>query len=179
MTSSPSEYFIVGRARKAHGIRGELAVEVITDAPDEVFASGARVFAGTTTGDLAPDRTELHIVHAAPFKGGFIVSFREITDRTEAERWRDRYFLVPRAELPPPEEDEVYVHELIDMRVVLQSGGDLGTVLDVYELPQGLTLDVRRQTGGTVMLPFNDQVVVDVDREARLITVDPPEGMLD
>jgi 16S rRNA processing protein RimM len=178
VTSSPGEFFIVGRARRAHGIRGELAVEVITDAPDAVFASGARVFAGTTTGDLAPERAELHVVRASPFKGGMIVSFREITDRTEAERWRDRYFLVPASELPAPEGDQIYVHELIDMRVVLQSGEEIGTVIDVYELPQGLTLDVRRQEG-TVMLPFSDQVVTHVDREGRVITVDPPEGMLD
>jgi 16S rRNA processing protein RimM len=178
VTLSPGEFFIVGRARRAHGIRGELAVEVITDAPDAVFASGARVFAGTTTGDLAPGRAELHVVRASPFKGGMIVSFREITDRTEAERWRDRYFLVPASELPAPEGDQVYVHELIDMRVVLQSGEEIGTVIDVYELPQGLTLDVRRQQG-TVMLPFSDHVVKHVDRDGRVITVDPPEGMLD
>jgi 16S rRNA processing protein RimM len=178
VTSSPTEFFIVGRARKAHGIRGELAVEVITDAPDVVFASGARLFAGTTTGDLAPDRTELHVVQAAPFKGGIIVSFREITDRTEAERWRDRYFLVPSSELPAPEDDQVYVHELIDMRVILASGEELGTVIDVYDLPQGLTLDVRREKG-TVMVPYNDRFVTGIDRERRVITVDPPEGMLD
>jgi 16S rRNA processing protein RimM len=178
VTSAPSEFFIVGRARKAHGIRGELAVEVITDAPDAIFASGARLFAGTTTGDLSPERTELHVVHAAPFKGGLVVSFREITDRTEAERWRDRYFLVPSSELPPPEDDEVYVHELIGMRVMLASGDELGPVLDVYDLPQGLTLDVRREKG-TVMVPFNDRFVTGVDSEARIITVDLPEGMLD
>jgi 16S rRNA processing protein RimM len=164
--------------RRAHGIRGELAVELITDMPDVVFAPGARVFAGTTAGDPAPERLELHIVRAAPFKGGIIVSFREITDRTEAERWRDRYLLVPAAEVQPPEGDEVYVHELIDMRVILPSGQEVGRVIDVYELPQGLTLDVRR-AAGTVMLPFSDRVVTRVDRQQRLITVDPPEGMLD
>jgi 16S rRNA processing protein RimM len=121
---------------------------------------------------------ELHVAHVAPFKGGLIVGFREITDRTEAERWRDRYFLVPASEVSPPDEGQVYVHELIDMRVVLASGEDVGKVLDVYDLPQGLTLDVRR-SNGSVMLPFNDRVVIGVDREARVITVDPPHGMLD
>ncbi|MDQ3951047.1 MAG: ribosome maturation factor RimM [Gemmatimonadota bacterium] len=180
MTSPPGEFFIVGRVRRAHGIRGELAVEIITDAPDAVFAPGARVFAGTTTGDLVPERSELHVVRATPFKGGMIVTFREISDRTEAERWRDRYFLVPAAELPPRDEHEVYVHELIDMRVVLSSGEEVGRVIDVYELPQGLALDVQRANGnGTVMLPFSERVVTGVDREARVITVDPPEGMLD
>jgi 16S rRNA processing protein RimM len=178
MPPSAGEFFIVGRVRRAHGIRGELAVEVITDVPDAVFASGARVFAGTTAGDLRPDRAELHVEQASPFKGGLIVRFREIGDRTEAERWRDRYLLVPATELPPPEDGEVYVHELIDMRVVLASGEELGRVIDVYELPQGLTLDVRR-ANGTVMIPFSERVVMEVDREARVITVDPPDGMLD
>jgi 16S rRNA processing protein RimM len=178
VTSSPGEFFIVGRVRRAHGIRGELAVEMITDVPEAVFASGARLFAGTTTGDVTPERSELHVVQAAPFKGGMIVSFREITSRTEAERWRDRYFLVPAAELPPPEENEVYVHELIDMRVALSSGEEVGRVIDVYELPQGLTLEVQR-ANGTVMLPFSERIVTRVDREERVITVDPPEGMLD
>jgi len=174
----PDDYFIVGRVRRAHGIRGELAVELLTDAPDAVFASGARLLAGTTSGELAPDGAELHVVQASPFKGGMIVSFREITDRTQAERWRDRYLLLPAAEVAPPEEGEVYVHELIDMRVVLTSGEEVGSVLDVYDLPQGLTLDVRRPNG-TVMLPFSDRVVTSVDRESRVIVVDPPEGMLD
>jgi 16S rRNA processing protein RimM len=151
---------------------------VITDVPDAVFASGARVFAGTTNGDLVPERTELHVERAAAFKSGMIVQFREITDRTEAERWRDRYFLVPVSELAPPEDGEVYVHELIDMRVVLTSGEEVGRVIDVYELPQGLALDVQR-TNGTVLLPFSDRVVTGVDREARVIMVDPPDGMLD
>jgi 16S rRNA processing protein RimM len=172
------DYFIVGRVRRAHGIRGELAVELLTDAPDAVFASGARVFAGTTSGDLAPDRAELHVVQASPFKGGMIVSFREITDRSHAERWRDRYLLLPAAEVAPPEEGQVYVHELIDMRVVLATGEEVGSVLDVYDLPQGLTLEVRRPTG-SVMLPFSDRVVTSVDRDARVIVVDPPNGMLD
>ncbi|MFN2563803.1 MAG: ribosome maturation factor RimM [Gemmatimonadaceae bacterium] len=178
MTSPTGEFFIVGRVRRAHGIRGELAVEVITDAPDEIFASGARVFGGTTTGEVARDGVELHVVQASPFKGGIIVSFREITDRTEAERWRDRYLLVPAAEVTPPEDGEVYVHELIDMRVVLSSGEEVGSVSDVYDLPQGLTLDVRRTTG-SVMLPFNERIVTNVDRDARVIVIDPPEGMLD
>lgn len=178
MTRPSGDFFIVGRVRRAHGIRGEVAVEIITDAPEVVFAPGARVFAGTTSGDILPERVELHVAKASPFKGGMIVSFREIADRTAAERWRDRYILVPASELPPPDADQVYVHELIDMRVVLATGEELGSVLDVYDLPQGLTLDVGR-ANGSLLLPFNDRVVTGVDREARVITVDPPDGMLD
>src|SRR5215203_3811794 len=65
---------IVGRVRKAHGIRGEVVVEPITDAPDAIFASGRRVFAGTATGDLVPNGAELHVESSRPFNEGFLVA---------------------------------------------------------------------------------------------------------
>ena len=52
------------------------------------------------------------IASASPFKGGYIVHFDEIADRSVAETWRDRYLLLPADELEPLGEDEVYVHEL-------------------------------------------------------------------
>ena len=177
-SGADAEFVIVGRVRKAHGIRGELVVEPITDAPERIFAPGQRVFAGTVRGELAPDRRELHIDRATPFKEGLIVAFREIADRTAAEQWRNRFFLVPGGEVPPLDEGEVYVHELVGMRVLLESGAPLGEVVEVYELPQGLAIDVRRSVGGTVLLLY-EQSVLSVDRDARMLTVTVPDGLLD
>jgi 16S rRNA processing protein RimM len=168
---------IVGRVRKAHGIRGDLVVEPISDEPDAIFAPGRRVLAGTVTGDRAKDGLELHITMASPFKGGFIVHVAEINDRTVADTWRDRYLLLPADELEPLGEDEVYIHELPGMRVVLGDGSEVGEVDCTYELPQGLTLDVKRASG-SVLVPF-DRIVTAVDRVARTITIDPPLGLLD
>jgi 16S rRNA processing protein RimM len=173
------ELAIVGRIRKAHGIRGEVVVEPITDAPDAVFAPGRRVFAGTADGDRARDGAELSVTDARPFKGGLIVRFGEIADRNAAELWRDRYLLLPLSELEPPAEGEVYIHELVGMRVVLASGEPLGVVSEVYELPQGLALDVARGDGGSVVLSFRPDVVKNVHPRDRVIEVDPPPGMLD
>ena len=176
-----AEFYLVGRVRRAHGIRGELVVESLTDEPDAVFAAGRRVFAGTVSGDRAKDGRELHITAASPFKGGFIVHFSEIADRTVADTWRDRFLLLPADELTPLGDDEVYVHELRGMRVELESGEPVGNVVEIYELPQGLTLDVAREAGSggnTVMIPY-DRVVVSVDREERVIRIDPPAGLLD
>jgi len=178
MPNSP-DLVIVGRVRKAHGIRGDLVVEPISDEPDAIFASGRRVFAGNTAGDPAKDGKTLTIRSASPFKGGFIVHFDEIDDRSVADTWRERYLLLPSDELQPLGEDEVYIHELPGMRVVLTTGEDVGVVDATYELPQGLTLDVKRATGtSTVLVPF-DRIVMNVDREAKVITIDPPAGLLD
>ena len=170
---------IVGRVRKAHGIRGELVIEPLTDAPDAVFAPGRRVFAGTVHGDPSPDGRELTVEDSRPFKGGWIVAFTQILDRNEAERWRERYVLAPANELEPAREDEVYLHELLGMVIELEGSREVvGTVTDVYELPQGVMLDVRRETG-TVLVPFRSEVVTKVDRDGRRLVIAPPEGLLE
>jgi 16S rRNA processing protein RimM len=175
-------FIIVGRVRKAHGIRGEVVVEVITDAPDAVFASGRRVFAGTAAGDLAPNRLELHIGSARPFNEGLLIGFAEVPDRNAAETWRGRYLLLPAEELPAPDEEEVYVHDLIGMRVTLPDGQAVGLVEEIYELPQGLAIDVRRaapREKDTVMLPYDERTIASVDKAERVIVVTPPEGLLE
>ncbi|HKW09349.1 MAG TPA: ribosome maturation factor RimM [Gemmatimonadaceae bacterium] len=173
------EFIIVGRVRKAHGIRGELVVEPITDTPDVIFAPGRRVLAGTVRGDLVPGNKELHVERASRFKGGLIVAFREIADRTTAELWRNRYFLVPRGEVVALDEGDIYVHQLLGMHVRLESGESFGEVADVYELPQGLAVDVRRTGRSDTVLLLYDQSVLSVDRDARVVTVSIPEGLLD
>ena len=179
--TSPA-FIIVGRVRKAHGIRGEVVVEPITDAPDAIFASGRRVFAGTATGDLAPNRLELHVASSRPFNDGFLIGFAEVPDRSAAETWRGRYLLLPTDELLPPSDEEIYVHELPGMRVVLESGVAVGTVEETYDLPQGLAIDVRRappREHETVLMLYDERTIASVDRGARVIVVTPPEGLLE
>lgn len=182
MTSPDPAFLIVGRVRKAHGIRGEVVVELLTDEPDAIFASGRRVFAGTTTGDLARDRQELHVRSVRPLNEGVLVSFAEVPDRNAADLWRGRYLLAPATEVPAPDDDEVYLHDLIGMRVDLGDGTTVGTVEEVYELPLGLAVDVRRippRQAETILLPWDERTVASVDREARVIVVTPPEGLLE
>ncbi|MDB4890853.1 MAG: Ribosome maturation factor rimM [Gemmatimonadetes bacterium] len=179
--TSPA-FIIVGRVRKAHGIRGELVVEVITDAPDAVFAPGHRVFAGTASGDISTSRTELHITTSRPFNEGLLVGFAEIPERNAAEMWRGRYLLLPDGELPPPDENEVYLHDLLGMRVELPTEEVVGTVEELYELPQGLALDVRRaepRASETVLVLYDDNTIASVDKEKRVIVITPPEGLLE
>ena len=179
---TPPQFIIVGRVRKAHGIRGEVVVEVITDAPDTVFTPGRRVFAGTASGDISSSRQELHVRSVRAFNEGILVGFDEVPERNAAELWRGRYLLLPAEEVAPPGDDEVYLHDLIGMRVELAGGEPVGTIEELYELPQGLALDVRRaepRDGETVLLLYDDQTIASVDKHARVIVVTPPDGLLE
>jgi len=180
------EYAIVGLIRKAQGIRGEVIVEPLTDKPDVIFASGSRVFAGTSQGDLATPRDlrgageipTLTVAGSKPFKKGLIVQFEELQDRDSAELWRGRYLLAPFSELPPLEADQVYLHDLIGMKVVNSTGDDIGAVTTFYELPQGIMLDVDT-AHGSVVIPYRPEVIVKTDIEARTIVIDDKLGFLD
>jgi len=180
------EYAIVGLIRKAQGIRGEVVVEPLTGKPDVVFASGSRVFAGNAQGDLAVARgvrgeeepPTLTIESATPFKKGLIVQFEELRDRDSAELWRGRYLLAPFSELPPPEADEVYLHDLIGMRVEGRSGEHLGEVTTFYELPHGVLLDVKTPTG-SFLVPYRPEIVVRTDLVRRTVVVDESLGLIE
>ncbi len=177
--TAPSDYLVVGRVRRAHGIRGELVVETTTDAPDAIFASGRRVFAGTPAATLSPGQPELRIERVSPFKGGLIVKFAGIDTRNDAEPWRGRTLLVPAEEVEPPGEGEVFVHDLVGMRVELVSGEPVGEVQEVFELPHGFVLEVARPGRPSVMVQLHESTVDEVDVEERVVRLDPPAGLLD
>ncbi len=185
--NNDTPFAIVGRIRKPQGIRGDVTVELLTDEPERFFAPGSRVFAGTIRGDVAnhPDdrtnplsRQELRVLEATPYRGGLIVKFDSMPDRTAAELWRQRYLLVPANEITPPSGDEIFMHDLIGMRVRGDDGTELGEVTGLFELPQGLTLEVKRD-GADVLVPYRPSVVREVDLGERIVLVDMTSGLFE
>lgn len=174
----------VGRIRRPHGVRGELAIEVLTDEPDAIFAPGRRVFQGTPEGALWLDpRTrqprELSVKALRPVKDGYLLTLVEIADRTEAEKWNGRTLMVPVEELSEPDEGEVFAHELVGMQLVdAATHAPIGEVVEFYELPQGLLLEFRTPRG-VASMPFVEEFVDEVDRDGRVIRVRLPDGLLD
>jgi 16S rRNA processing protein RimM len=182
------ELAIVGRIRKAHGIRGEIVVEPYTNEPAAVFAAGRRLFGGTPDGRPLSSRAglagaaplALTIRRASPHKEGWILRVDELTDRTAAEQWRDRMLMAPIGELKPPGDDEIYLHDLVGLRVQRVDGTPVGAVVDYYEMPHGIMLEIRPDDReATVLLPYRPEMVTEVDTAARTLTVDPPEGLLE
>lgn len=179
----PTGLAAVGRVAKAHGIRGELAVELLTDAPDAIFAAGARVFAGTQHGAPHPATAAgqpmpltLTVASARDAGDRWLVRFAEVPDRTTAERLRGHYLLVPDDELTAPDEGEVFVHDLVGLRAERRDGVPLGPVADVYDVPQGLLLEIAHASG-PVLVPFVDAIVVSIDPAAGRLVLDPPDGL--
>ena len=164
----------VGRIGKPQGIRGEVTVELRTDAPEIRFADGAVLFTD-------PDeRGPLTVESTRDQNGRLIVAFAGVLDRNAAEELRNTMLLVDAADVPPSDDpDEFHDTQLMGLRADLVDGSPLGEVTDVLHLPHGDVLVVRRDQGTEVLVPFVKAIVPDVDLGSRRVVVDPPEGLLD
>lgn len=168
---------VVGRVVKAHGVTGELVVEVRTDDPDERFTPGValrgrRPKAGT--------EQRYTVDSVRPHGGRLLIRLDGIADRTAADGMRGTVFVVDTAELPPIDDpDEFYDHQLEGLIVRTVGGDDVGTVAEVLHTAAGELLAVKTPAGAEVLVPFVNAIVPRVSLAEGIVEIDPPDGLLD
>ncbi|MEU0879081.1 ribosome maturation factor RimM [Lentzea sp. NPDC005914] len=166
---------VVGRVAKAHGITGELAVDVRTDSPELRFALGAILQAKLRDGTSR----SLTVSAARPHAGRLLVRFTEVVTRDVAESLRGTLLLGSTDDLPQNDDpDEFYDHELEGLTAELVDGTKLGTVKEILHGPGGELLVIIRDRG-EALIPFVREIVPTVDVRGGRVVVDPPEGLLD
>lgn len=178
MSSTPtaSPEFLVGVAIRAHGLRGEVVVELHTDSPQERFAPGA-VLVARSAG--APDG-RLTVEAARAHSGRLLVRFAEAPDRDSAERLRGMRLLISADALDAPADpDEFHVHQLEGLRAELADGAVVGTVREVVHGPGGELLVLARPPLPDALVPFVRAIVPTVDLDGGRVVLTPPEGLLD
>ncbi len=149
----------VGRIVKAHGIRGEVIVELVSNRPD------LRLDPGSV---LASDRGPLEVLTSTPHQNRWIVAFRGIEDRNGAETYRDTKLS---AEPIDGDDDALWVHELIGAEVFDLAGRSYGPVEAVEANPASDLLVLS----GERLVPL---VFVKTRLPGRVV-IDPPPGLLD
>jgi 16S rRNA processing protein RimM len=169
---------VVGRVVKAHGIGGEVVVDVRTDDPYDRFAPGTALRA------RARDKTERSfVVDSMREHGGrLLVRLDGVTSRDAADGLRGSLFIVDTADLPPIEDpDEFYDHQLEGLRVRTLAGQDVGSVAEVLHTAAGEILAVTPADGDgpEILVPFVGAIVTAVSLDDDLIEIDPPDGLLD
>ena len=161
---------VVGRVGRAHGLRGDVGVEVRTDDPDIRFAPGSVLFTGES-GD-----STVTVADSRWHSGRLLVAFEGVADRTAAEALRG-VLLYRAAHDRVPEEQAWYDQDLIGCTVDSDSGV-VGTVADVVHLPAQDLLAVQLPDGSTRLVPLVAELVPLVDVAARRITVADRPGLL-
>ncbi|KDE98034.1 16S rRNA processing protein RimM [Mycolicibacterium aromaticivorans JS19b1 = JCM 16368] len=168
---------VAGRVAKAHGITGELVVDVRTDDPEERFAVGNLLRLRPSRGDGGQD---VVVEAVRPHGGRLLVRLRGVSDRNAADALRGHLFVVDSAELPPIEDpDEFYDHQLEGLTVRTVDGRVVGSITEVLHTAGAELLAVRGADGTEVLVPFVGAIVVSVSLADKIVEIDPPDGLLD
>jgi 16S rRNA processing protein RimM len=158
---------VVGRVVGAHGVHGEVVVEVHTSLAEERFAPGSQLVE-------VDGRRRFTVRRSRPHKERLLVTFEELGDRTTAQALRGA--LLAGVEAAPVPADEMWADELYGFTVVSLEGDRLGSVVDVVANPAHDLLVVGENVG-EVLVPLVKAIVVGIDTDERRIVLDPPRGL--
>ena len=165
---------VVARIGRAHGIKGQVSVEVRTDEPELRLAPG--VVLATEPASAGP----LTVAEGRVHSGRLLLRFVGVDDRNGAEALRGTMLIAEvDPEQTPDDPEEYYDHQLIGLDVVLADGARVGELASVLHLPAQDLLAVKRDDGTEVLVPFVHEIVPEVDLELRRIVLTPPRGLLD
>ncbi|MCZ8512450.1 ribosome maturation factor RimM [Paenibacillus filicis] len=167
--------FNVGKIVNTHGIRGELKIVPLTDFPEERFVKGSKLlFVHPEQGTQVPVVVE----SAREHKNLFYLKFREFGNINDVEKYKGWQLKVEKQYLSELEGDEFYLHEIIGCRAVTEEGEELGTITEVLSPGANDVWVVERPKGKQLLLPYIDDVILDVDVENKVVKVHLMEGLL-
>ena len=160
----------IARIGKAHGLRGEVSLELRTDVPEE------RLAVGSTLDTKPSDRGPLTVARTRVANGRWYALFTQAQDRTAAEQLAGTE-LVVNVEASD-EEDAWYEHELVGLKAELLDGTVVGKIVGLEHFPAQDALVLKETNGTRTYVPFLERFVPTVDIAGGRVVLTPPGGLL-
>lgn len=158
--------YLVGKIVGTHGIKGELKVK--SDTSFDRFKKGNVLYI---------EKEEKIVINSSRVhKGMHLITINGLTNINDVLCYVNKDIYVPhdRSEL---EEGEFYYEDIIGLDCYNSKGELIGPVKDLQEVPQGLILEIQTKNK-TILIPFVDEFVVEVDLEKKKIQIQEIEGLL-
>ncbi len=163
----------VGVVTSVHGIKGEVKVFPTTD-DSRRFKKLKQVYL-----DTGKEMLPLEIEGVKFFKQMVIVKFKGYENPDDVMKFRQKELWIDRKDAVRLSKDEYFIADLIDMEVCDEEGKLIGTLKDVISTGANDVYAVETPEGKEILFPAIKQCVLDVDTEARKMTVHVMEGLLD
>jgi 16S rRNA processing protein RimM len=162
---------LLGVVAAPHGVRGLVRIRSFTEDPMAIASYGA------LSDEIGKKAYRVEALSSV--KGAVLARIEGVTDRTAAEALRGLRLYVERSALPATAEREWYEADLIGLAAVGRDGRDWGKVLAFHDFGAGLTMEVSggEASRSSVMLPFTDEAVPEIDVAGGKVLVDPPLGV--
>jgi 16S rRNA processing protein RimM len=164
---------VVGRIARAHGIRGQVIVNLETDFPEARFRPGAELF--TERGGVV---NTVRLTTVRFHRDRPVIGIEGVTTMNEAEALAGCELRVPSDQLTALPAGMFYRHDLVGCRVETSDGKAVGTVSGVEGTLAGsrLVIDGAR---GEILVPLATDICTTIDVGAKRIVIEPPDGLLD
>jgi 16S rRNA processing protein RimM len=161
-----SQLICVARIGAAHGVRGAVKLWTFTEDPFAVQHYGPL--------QTKDGKRQFEVAQAREAKDHLVATFKGVTTRDEAERLNGIELYVAREKLPETEAGEYYHTDLIGLAAVTTTGEPLGRVVAIHNFGAGDIIEIAPAKGATMLLPFSNAVVPEVDLAGGRVVVDLP-----
>jgi 16S rRNA processing protein RimM len=148
-------FLVLGKLRRAHGVSGEIALEVYTRMP-ELLSVDQVVYVGETYQPFTIQSTR-------PKGELLLLKFLEVKDRTEASDLTNLLVYTQSEQLPVLPEDEFYLHELIGLDVFDTDDHYLGVLTEIIETGANDVYLVRDAAGDEVLIAAIEERILEID----------------
>ena len=173
--AQPDDWVLVAKIVRPQGRHGEALAELLTDYPER-FAERKRLFLLGPKTAPRPVELERHWLQ----QGRVVLKFAGVESITDAQALRGLEVAIPRAERAPLEDGAVYIADLIGCVLVdSRSGKTVGKISDVDRESTATPLLVVETASGQVLVPFVKAYQPAIDLEAKRISMELPEGLLE
>ena len=162
-----SALLCVARIGAAHGVRGAVKLWTFTEDPFAVRRYGLL--------SSKDGKRQFEVATAREARDHLVATFKGVTTRDEAERLNGIELYVAREKLPATDADEYYHTDLIGLAAVTTTGDALGRVLAVHNFGAGDIIEIAPPRGTTLMLPFSNAVVPEVDIAGGRVVIALPQ----
>ena len=174
MKETGADEVVIARIVKARGVRGEVACNIDTDFPAR-FASLTKVTTRLPDGTRLTLAIESHWFH----QRRVILKFEGFDTMTAAQTLVGGLLVIPEGDELPLDDDQFYERRLIGSIVTTAAGEEVGQVTRLMRTGGTDLLVIEGNAGREHLVPFADAICTKVDVDAKRITIDPPEGLLD
>jgi 16S rRNA processing protein RimM len=169
--SDESDFVVIGLLKRAHGVKGEICVQPVSDVPERL--KGLERVLMRHEGN-----TKEILVERVRGEGGkFFLKIRGVDDRTAAETLAGAELGVKRKDVYPVPEGTYYVFDLIGCKVVGESERYVGTIRDVLKTPANDVFAVET-AAGEILIPMVLSVVKEIDLDNKVVKIEEIEGLL-
>ena len=164
-------YLAVGFLRRAHGVHGEMIMDLHTDFPERL-QSGRKLFIGD-------ERKPVTLTGVRPHAKGMLVKIKGVETPEDVIAFRNQWVYVKSTDMPSLPEGKLYQHELFGFTVVDDADNRLGELVEIIETGANAVYVVRNESGKEILLPAIPSVILEVDSAHRTMRVHLLEGLID